>query len=185
MKEFYTATTEVVNLEHLYLGTGKAHNDGFHEGTAANGVKYLDIYLKPVGKTIIPTNPQQLKLALLCILRCIKQLHSLGYFHTDIRWFNVVYYGISWFLIDCYDFCAATDHDRLVAIKRQRTGGSAEDVEWCARDDLLQVIMLAQAEQFLGDAYNMFDVVHALVDQVAAGLTSVDDIIEIVDHIAV
>ena len=185
MKEFYRATAEVVNLEHLYLGTGKTHPDGFHAGSV-NGVGYLEIYLKPVGRTVLPSNPIQLKTALLCILRCIKQLHYLGYFHTDIRWFNVVMHGESWILIDCYDFCAATDRERLVTTKRHRTAGAAEDAEWSARDDLLQVMKLAEAEQFRGDAYNMFNVVHAFTDHVAAGGASVDDVINLVNnHITV
>ena len=184
MKEFYRATAEVVNLEHLYLGTGKTHPDGFHAGSA-NGVGYLEIYLKPVGKTVLPGSPVQLKAALLCILRCIKQLHSLEYFHTDIRWFNVVMHKVSWILIDCYDFCAVTDHDRLVAIKSQRTAGAVEEAEWSATDDLLQVMALAGAEQFRGDAYSMFEVVHAFVDQVVAGEASIDDVIDLVDHVTV
>mmetsp|Transcript_26666 Transcript_26666/g.38124 ORF Transcript_26666/g.38124 Transcript_26666/m.38124 type:complete len:391 (+) Transcript_26666:481-1653(+) len=180
MKEFYKATAEVVNLEHLYLD--KTHPDGFRAGET-NGC--LEIFLKPVGKTVLPNSPVQLKTALLCILRCIKHLHLVGYFHTDIRWFNVVLHGASWILIDCYDFCAVTDHERLVAIKRQRTAGVAEDAKWCATDDLLQVLALAGAEEFRGDAYSMFEDVHALVAQVVAGEASVDDVIALVDHITV
>jgi hypothetical protein len=182
MKEFYKATSEVVNLEHLFLDTGKTHPDGFRSGLV-NGVRYLEIYLTPVGSTVLPSNPVQLKAALLCILRCIKQLHSLGYFHTDIRWLNVVKYESSWILIDCYDFCAQTDHDRLVAIKRQRTAGVAEDAEWCATDDLLQVMALARAEEFRGDEYHMFKPVHEFVHQVVAGDASVDDVIELISRI--
>jgi hypothetical protein len=181
MKEFYRATSEVVNLEHLYLGTGEKHPDGFHEGSV-NGVRVLKIYLMPVGKTVLPRSPVQLKAALLCVLGCIKQLHSLGYFHTDIRWFNVVMHGDSWILIDCYDFCAHNDRDRRVTIKRQRT---AEDAEWCATDDLLQVMALVGAEQFRGDAYNMFEVVHSFVDRVVAGAASVDDAIGFINDITV
>ena len=69
--------------------------------------------------------------------------------------------------------------------KRQRTAGAAEDAEWSARDDLLQVMELAEAEQFRGDAYNMFDVVHAFADHVAAGEASVDDVIDLVNHVTV
>jgi hypothetical protein len=74
--EFYRATSKVVNLEHLYLET---HPDGFHTGWD-NGVGYFKIYLEPVGKSILP----QLKAALLCILCCIKQLHSLSDTFTRI-----------------------------------------------------------------------------------------------------
>jgi hypothetical protein len=182
MKVFYKATAEVVNLEHLYLSTGKNHPDGFRESQ-----KYMEIYLKPVGRTVFPTSPLQLKSALLCVLRCIKQLHFLGYFHTDIRWPNVVLHENAWILIDCYDFCAATDHDRLVATKRRRFAGAEEEAEWCAADDLLQVIALAGAGQFGGDEYHMFVVVDRLADQMVAGEASptVDDVIELVDGITV
>lgn len=184
MEDFYRATAEVANLEHLYLDTGKTPRDGFKWGSV-NGVRYLEIYLSPVGKTVTPTSPSQLKLAILCILRCIRQLHSLGYFHTDIRWFNVVLHGVSWILIDCYDFCAQTDQYRRVVIKRQRTSHATEGAEWSAADDLLQVMALAGVEQYRGEAYNMFEVVHTLVDQVVAGDASVDDVIDLVNNITV
>jgi hypothetical protein len=74
-------------------------------------------------------------------------------------------------------FCAGTDHDRLVTIKRQRNAGAAKDAEWCVRDDLSQVMALAGSEQYRGDAYNMFDIVHAFVNQMIAG--------DCVDHITV
>lgn len=44
---------------------------------------------------------------------------------------------------------------------------------------------LAGAEQFRGDAYSMFEVVHAFVDQVVAGEASIDDVIDLVDHVTV
>ena len=184
MKEFYRATSEVVNLEHLFLGSGKKQPDGFHMGFV-DGVDYLEIYLKPVGTTDLPRSPVQLKAALLCILRCIKQLHSLGYYHTDIRWLNVVQHENAWIFIDCYDFCGQTDNARLVAIKRQRTAGVAEDAEWCATDDLLQVMALARAREFCGDEYRVFDAVHEFVDQVVADTASVDDVIELINHFTV
>ena len=179
MRNFYLATSEVVNLEHLYLG--KNHPDGFRDGMV-NGSAYLDIYLRPLGRTVLPASPVQLKRAFLCVLQCIKQLHALGYLHTDIRWFNVVLVGNdSWVLIDCYDFCEATDRDELVKIKTRRTAGTVVGTEWCAADDLGQVISLAHAEQFLGDEYQMFAALRALAGSV--GETSVDDIIRIVEQV--
>jgi hypothetical protein len=82
-------------------------------------------------------------------------------------------------LIDCYDFCAVNDRDRLMTIKRKRTVGAAEDAEWCATDDLLQIIALAGAELPWGC------IQHVLVDQVVAGEASVDDVIYLVDQITV
>jgi hypothetical protein len=184
LKEFYKATSEVVNLEHLFLGSGKTHPDGFHAGSAG-GVAYLEIYLKPVGKTVVPASPTELRTALLCILQCVKQLHSLGYFHTDIRWFNIVLAGRSWTLIDCYDFCEATDHERLVATKRLRSPGCAADAEWCAADDLFQVVALTGAVQFRYEAYDVFAGVRAAAAGVATGETSVDDVIDLVESVVV
>jgi hypothetical protein len=177
---FYNATAEVIFLEHLYLD--KKHHDGFYEGSN-NGVKYLNIYLKPFGQTYIPESPQELQRALLCVLQCIKALHSANYFHTDIRWPNIVRYELSFFLIDCYDFCEVSDHDRLVTTKRQRSGDAAVDVEWCAADDLLQVIALANAQEFHGDTYSMFAEVRASDVNVASGEASVDDVIRLVDAV--
>eukprot|EP01038_Epipyxis_sp_PR26KG_P014235 gene14235-19100_t len=53
----------------------------------------------------LPETPMELQTAILDILRCIKYLNALNYFHTDIRWTNIVYYTNSWYLIDCREFC--------------------------------------------------------------------------------
>lgn len=179
-KSFYRATAEVPYLEHLYLD--KNHADGFFEGRNS-GVRYLYIYLKPFGQTIIPESPQELKIALLCILKCIKALHAANYFHTDIRWPNVVRYESSFFLIDCYDFCEVSDHDRLFATMRLRSGDYARDVKWCAADDLLQVIALANAQVLRWDTSSMFAEVLASANNVTSGEASVDDVILLVNAV--
>jgi len=184
LKTFYNATSQVPNLEKLYFGTGKSYRDGFHSGVV-NGVRYLNIYLKPVGKTVSPSNPKELRTALLCILHCIKELHKLGYFHTDIRWPNVVKHGESWVLIDCYDFCAVNDRDRLLTTKAMRSAGAIEAREWCAMDDLMQVLRLATDDRYCCDTYDMFRPVWEVADTLTDCNLSVDDIIAIVENIVV
>jgi hypothetical protein len=188
MKAFYTATSEVVNLEHLYLIPGRAAHNGFREGSTRSG-PYLEICLQPVGKTVLPNSPAELRTALLCILRCVKELHSLGYYHTDIRWFNVVLYFKRWILIDCYDFCEVTDQVRRVTTKSERSRSTGVAVvgavEWGAADDLAQVVALACAVEFQLNTYDMFAGVRELAKSVAAGETSADDVIDLVDLVVV
>ena len=81
----------------------------------------IEIYLKPVGKTIVPTSPQELKAALLCIASFVVLYQAVALSHTDIRWTNVVMYEKKWILIDCFDFCSVMDTERLIATKRMRT----------------------------------------------------------------
>ena len=50
---------------------------------------------------------------------------------------------------------------------------------------VLRTMALAGAEQFRGDAYSMFEVVHAFVDQVVASEASIDDVIDLVNHVTV
>lgn len=112
------------------------HTDGFREGSV-NGVRFLEIYLKPVGKTVFSRSSVQLKTALLCILRCVRQLHSLGYFHTDIRWFNVMMYGDNGSILIVMTFVL-----KLTAIDSWPSRD--RDAEWYATDDLLQVMALVR-----------------------------------------
>ena len=92
----------------------------------------------------------------------------------------------AWILIDCYDFCEATDHERRVNTKRLRSAGTvAEGTEWRAADDLAQVVTLAEAVQFQGEAYDMFATLRALAASVAADEATVDDVIDLVEEIVV
>ena len=108
----------------------------------------------------------------------------MGHFHTGIRWFNVLLVCQTWTLIDCYDFSKAADHEQRLATKRLRSAGSA-DAKWCAVDDLAQVVALADAEQFRDEKYNVFAGVRAIAEDVAAGVISVDEVIDLVDQVDV
>jgi hypothetical protein len=184
LKTFYSSTSEVPNLEKLLRGTGRSPPDGFRTGVV-DGVRYVDIYLNPVGKNVSPSNPTELRTAMLCILRCIKELHNVGYFHTDIRWPNVVKYGDSWVLIDCYDFCAVDDTERLVNTKAVRSSGAAAALEWCGMDDLMQVLRLATDDRYYCDTYDMFRPVWEAADSLTDGHLSVNDIIAIVENVTI
>jgi len=186
LKEFYQVTSDanVMNLEYLYRGHGKLHQDGF-EHSSAKGISSLKIYLKPKGHDVMPETPEQLKAALLCLLQCVKQLHTLGYFHTDIRWPNVISFQRSWVLIDCYDFCKVDDDERLKKTKTARSLGTVANSSWSAQDDLCQIIALVNSVEFRGQEFVMFNSVRTASEQITSGEVNVDELIKMVQQIPV
>ena len=81
LKRFYKEAfdSSVNNLEYLFKDEmRKVHPNGFKEGENKSVGKYLDIFLKPVDNMRKPSSAKELKIMLLSILHCIKQLHNLG-----------------------------------------------------------------------------------------------------------
>ena len=151
------------------------------------GVPYLEIDLKPVGRTVKPNNPSQLQAALLCLLHCVKLLHCLQYLHTDIRWGNIVEFQNLWILIDCYDFCKFDDSARRFATKRLRIKGAVTDSPWEVEDDLAQVLALVSDEAFRGHEYVSFRclLTTSMITQVASGEMAVDGLIATIEHLVI
>lgn len=177
MKSFYNSIYDnnVPNVERLFKRPGITHPNGFKDG--AN----LHIYLQPKGKMRLPETPIELQTAILDILRCIKYLHTLNYFHTDIRWANIVYYTNSWYLIDCHEFCHITEHDiRVERKRRQRQEG-----EWEAVDDLNQVLALISDPAFVNN--KQFALFLAQFHQMMEGIIArtVDNVIEVMTQVRI
>lgn len=103
------------------------------------------IFLSPVGINRLPRTFLELIAAIRCILTALKGMHEFGYFHTDIRWANIVLAAANadwyWCLIDCYDVC----HVKNVVMCKQRARERKRPIQvkrWSAREDILQVVNL-------------------------------------------
>jgi hypothetical protein len=68
----------------------------------------LMLYLQPLGREIMPRNVLELKAALKNVLTVLQWLHSRGLVHRDIRWPNVLFGDMGWFVID-YERAATVD----------------------------------------------------------------------------
>jgi hypothetical protein len=186
LKEFYEATYDTVNnLERLFKKAGSKVHPGF--GQSGGGRDKLEIFLMPVGQVRQPSTASELKCMLLTILHCIKQLHSLGYLHTDIRWPNVVCHDGSWYLIDCYDFCKTVDLARRRTVKGlRRAAYLSSSLEWQPADDLCQIVKLLDENPYRCEEFAMFRILQENApQQVASGNWLVDDLISAVNEVEV
>jgi len=71
--------------------------------------KYPFMVLSPMGVPVKPQCLEQLIIALYCVLKALKSLHSLSIMHCDIRWENVMKNvgKDMWFIIDFDDACSS------------------------------------------------------------------------------
>lgn len=62
--------------------------------------KSFNLLVYPVGKLEFPTDQEDFKTAIQCVVQATITLHTLGYCHCDIRWPNIVKVDLQWMLID-------------------------------------------------------------------------------------
>jgi hypothetical protein len=102
----------------------------------------LRIHLSPLGLAVLPSNMHEFCSAIECVIKAVHGMHSIGYFHTDIRWPNIVRVDNHWVVIDCYYVCHSGDHTMRMqrATERHRT----DVAEWGVRQDIDQILQLFQ-----------------------------------------
>ena len=103
--------------------------------------------LQPLGVSQVPETAVGLAVALRCVLTCLRDLHANGYFHTDLRWSNVVWVrDTQWYVIDCTNFVRADDpEDVRMATSSCCRGEFRLDLSpWSAKHELYQVGRLTE-----------------------------------------
>lgn len=128
MYYFYRANSNVPYLEHM-----------------VNAELPEDILcLTPLGVSYIPRTLDELFAALKCILTCLKGLHANGYYHTDLRWSNLVWVqGGEWCVIDCTNFVHVNDTDGLRTATNNCLPRYRADLSpWSVRHELYQIRQL-------------------------------------------
>lgn len=126
MIAFYQANAQVENLERMVSFRKK------------DGV----LCLQPLGVSCVPESAADLVDALRCVLTCLKGLHTNGYYHTDLRWTNIVWVRKgNWCLVDCTNFVRsnAPKKELLDATNRCRNVDRLDDSPWSVKHELFQV----------------------------------------------
>ena len=153
LKTFYARTAErgVLHIERLY--------------TAGPEQAVLDdtrrFRLVPVGLCRMPDNEEELTTAIQHVLKCVVELHSLGYCHCDIRWSNIVWTERGWYLIDC---TFATSLDDIAQLRHMSATIKEQYVfdrstPWSPRHDFFQIGLLIS-----GSAYRNSSAFNSLRD---------------------
>lgn len=105
--------------------------------------KEKKFHLVPLGIESKPNDVQDLRLALVHILKCITELHRLGYCHCDIRWSNIIKADEQWYLIDCTLATRLDDVERLTAMPSTIKSVFVFDMNpWSPRHDFYQIGLL-------------------------------------------
>ncbi len=104
----------------------------------------LRIFLNPVGISIQPRTFREFMSAVRCILLALKGMHRHGWFHTDVRWANIIFVATNgewnWYLIDCYEACYSRQRQlRMQRAQERNVGGG---VMWGPEHDIHQVVNL-------------------------------------------
>lgn len=158
LKAFYDKCKNILHLERLI--------------DADNRLGKLT--LGPLGLSVEPTTPFQLRQAVKCVAVALFGMHECGYVHTDIRWANVVLLeNNDWMLIDCYDVCKLDDENGL---RERATSRKVMDRPWSSRDDLCQLARLCTEFDFAPKLF--VDSLSALV--VSANIT-LQDVVNLCD----
>jgi hypothetical protein len=137
MKNFYVKLGElrIPFVEHLYS------RDPFDD------TKRI-IRLQPVGDSRCPKTIDELRSALRCVYRFMRQLHDAGFMHCDIRWPNIVWVWGQWFVIDCTE-AIRCDAEPSKLLERPKTMKESYvfDTEkpWSPRYDYYQFGRLIQS----------------------------------------
>ena len=111
------------------------------ERKVTQAFRFRRICLQPLGLSVLPSSMAQFSRAITCILTAVSGIHAHGYFHTDIRWPNIIQLDNGdWCVIDCYEVCYQNEHELRAerAVSRQLVNVQ----EWSARDDIQQIIRL-------------------------------------------
>ena len=129
MTAFYRENAEVQFMERIIRGDGDT------------------LRLQPLGVHRVPETAAELIIALRCVLTCLRDLHAHGYFHTDLRWSNIVWVRDGqWYVIDCTNFIRADDPEEVRTMTSSQCNSSflLDLSPWSAKHELFQIGRLAQ-----------------------------------------
>lgn len=83
--------------------------------TRSDGVPYMTLHLRPLGKNQEPNSPAELKSCLLSVLMALESMHVNLFCHRDVRWPNILQLANkTWIIIDL-EFALKMDTSREVA----------------------------------------------------------------------
>jgi hypothetical protein len=98
----YSKREDYLRLKDFY---NKCNNIPYLERLVNSYDKSRRMLLTPIGVNRQPASFDEFFHAVECICYAVNAIHRLGYYHTDIRWANIVHVPAnnSWVLIDCFD----------------------------------------------------------------------------------
>ena len=124
LKQFYEKCRNVPNLEQMIQ------------------CSTCRMTLLPVGVTRMPRDHNEFLEAIQCVLIAVDGIHRQGYYHTDIRWANIVFIPTSnsWVLIDCYETVPKNDNALCATRIRERAIQGAS--VWTEKHDIDYIVRL-------------------------------------------
>ena len=143
MVEFYRANDTVEHLEHMVDFDDEKRT----------------VRLQPMGVNRLPATAMDVIAMRICVLTCLRGLHANGFYHTDLRWSNIVWVRDGkWCVIDCTNFVRADGAEdiRLGASSRCPLQYRFDGSPWSVKHELFQVGRLIEhviLMQSLADAH--------------------------------
>jgi hypothetical protein len=110
MHAFYSKTSEVPHLEHIYLDPV----------LGPFNIDKKRVRLVPVGVQRKPATVKELTTSIKHVFECLFCLHDIGFMHCDIRWGNIIEFFGDWFLIDC-EYACHMNETSLLATRSAKT----------------------------------------------------------------